>query len=471
MEAKKSFIILSIAFALIIISNGAMLYINRDHNIGFPVEKSPNLKPKYIHRQFGSPISKEPAALPNEWMGYQRMYPYNRIDETRYRQSLMDIREFRNQRTDRTLLWEQKGPFNIGGRITDIEVHPDHPEIIYIAAASGGIYKSTDNGLSWQHQFMDSPVISIGDMAIDPSDENILFAGTGEANSSSFSFLGNGIYKSTDGGDTWVSSGLSETGYFGRIIIDYANPQRIFAAALGSLFTPDENRGVYRSLDGGDSWDQVLFLTDSTSAVDIVQHPQNPDILYAGMWERMRGLNYRRSGGESSGIYKSTNGGDTWIELTNGIPTDGYVGRIGLAISPSNPDVLYAFYDQQMAPGDDYSFRGIFNTTDGGVSWEQTNDSNLYDMNASFGWYFGQIRVSPDDENTVFALGVDLVRTTNGGNSWEQIAGYWNTDEIHVDHHAMVIDPMNGRILSGNDEDYTPVWILEITGPISITSP
>ncbi|MBT3251866.1 MAG: hypothetical protein HN729_12925 [Candidatus Marinimicrobia bacterium] len=451
MESSKRTIYLytSLTIFLIFIITGSYHIFNKSVK---PTGKlKPNLKPAFVDREFGPSIPKEPAALPNEWMGYQRMYPYNRIDEAAYRNSMIQVQESRQNRNERTPVWEQKGPYNIGGRITDIEIHPDSPETIYIATASGGIYKTTDDGETWQHQFFESPVISIGDMAIDPSNENILFAGTGEANSSSFSFLGNGIYKSEDGGDSWANSGLVETGYFGRIIVDYINPQRVYAAALGSLFTPDSNRGVYRSDDSGESWDQVLFLTDSTSAVDLVQDPVNPEVLYASMWERMRGLDYRRSGGESSGIYKTEDGGDTWFELTNGLPTHEFVGRIGLTISHSNPEVLYAFYDKQMEPGDSYSYLGIFKTTNGGTLWQQTNDSNLYDMNASFGWYFGQIHVDPSDENMVFALGVDLVRSTNGGETWQQIAGYWNTDEIHVDHHAIVIDPNTGRIAEGND--------------------
>ena len=169
------------------------------------------------------------------------------------------------------------------------------------------------------------------------------------------------------------------------------------------------------------------------------------------MWERVRGLNYRKSGGETSGIWKTVDGGNNWEELTTGLPSGDNVGRIGIDISISNPNILYAFYDKHMDPNDDYSFLGIFKTTNGGDAWEQTNDNSIVDMNSRFGWYFGQIRIDPVDPGRVFALGVDLVRTENGGNSWETIAGYWNSDEIHVDHHAMVIDPNTGRILDGND--------------------
>ena len=160
--------------------------------------------------------------------------------------------------------------------------------------------------------------------------------------SSSFSFPGNGIYKSIDSGQSWHQTGLTESAYFGRVIVDYSNSNRVFAASCGSLFTPGPHRGIYLSENGGENWEKVLFVTDSTSAIDLVQHPSNPDILYASMWERIRGLNYRRSGGPSSGIYKTVDGGENWEELTNGLPQDEFVGRIGLDISASNPDVLFS---------------------------------------------------------------------------------------------------------------------------------
>ncbi|MCF7793549.1 MAG: T9SS type A sorting domain-containing protein [Candidatus Cloacimonetes bacterium] len=408
------------------------------------------IHPEFIEKPFGGKIKKEPKALPNEWSGYQRSYPYHTIKQTSYLNALDDAMEMhRKADNSRDYSWELSGPTNIGGRITDIEIHPNSPSTWYIGAASGGIYKTTNEGANWQNVFTDAPVISIGDIAIDPDNENIIYAGTGEANSSSQSFVGNGVYKSTDGGDSWEHSGLENSAYIGRIIVDYNDSQRIFAAATGTLFSPNAERGIYRSDDGGLTWDNKLFVTDSTAAIDLVQHPTYPNILYASMWERMRGRNYRRSGGYSSGIYKTTDGGDSWEELTNGLPDNEYVGRIGLAIAESNPDVLYAFYDQQPVYG--YSFLGIFKTIDAGASWTQTNDGNIDDMNSSFGWYFGQIRVDPADENRVYALGVALCRTENGGDNWQVIADYGNTWEIHVDHHAMVIDEVTGRIVEGND--------------------
>jgi photosystem II stability/assembly factor-like uncharacterized protein len=381
---------------------------------------------------------------PDEWMAQQRAYPYGKIRPDSYLDamhaaSILHAISLKNRSS-----WQFLGPTNIGGRISDIEVPGNNSSVIYIGASTGGIFKSTDNGLSWNNLFANAEVISIGDLAIDPNNNDVIYAGTGEANAASFSFLGNGIYKSTDAGVSWINVGLPNSAYIGRIIVDYSNSQRIFAASCGNLFTPGPDRGIYRSDNGGLTWNRKLFVTDSTSGIDIVQNPVNPSIIYAAMWERMRGLNYRRSFGYSSGIYKSTNGGDTWQRLQNGIPNSYEFGRIGLSIAPSNPDIVYAFCDNEFSVD-------VFRTNNGGTSWVQVSDAPLQGMNSNFGWYFGQVRVDPSDANRLYVLGMDMYRSDDAGNSWTQLAGYYNFDEIHVDHHAMWIDPTGNRILEGND--------------------
>lgn len=381
-----------------------------------------------------------PQLSPGEFMAHQRMYPYGSIKQDVYLYSIKQAANFNKDSNLDDYTWELAGPTNIGGRITDIAIHPDSPETIYLGAATGGVWKSIDNGANWEYKFNGPNLISIGDLAIDPNNENIIYAGTGEANASSYSFMGDGVYRSYDAGDSWEHIGLELSAYIGRIVVDYNNSERLFVAACGNLFTSDSERGVYRSENGGISWEKILFVNDSVSAIEIVQHPENPDVLYAAMWERMRGLEYRRSFGEGSGIWKTEDGGDTWFELTNGLPS-GDAGRIGLAIAASNPDVVYAFYDMP-----NYQVN-VFKTTDGGASWIQTNDDELDGMSSNFGWYFGQIRVHPEDENMVFVMGVNMYRTTNGGNSWSEIGGW----DIHVDHHAMCFDMENNRIVQGND--------------------
>lgn len=384
---------------------------------------------------------EHPQLFPGEYMAHQRMYPYDEIRSDVYFEAMAQAAAVKKSTQSKDYTWTFAGPTNIGGRITDIEMHPDSPETIYVGAATGGLWKSTDDGDTWEYAFHGINLISIGDIAIDPADENTLYVGTGEANSSSYSFRGDGIYKSVDGGMTWEFSGLENSAYIGRIIVDHSDSDRIFAAACGNLFTPDPERGLYRSIDGGGSWEKILFVNDSVSAIDIVQHPTDPDILYAGMWERMRGLTYRHSFGDGSGVWKSTDGGDNWTELTNGLITDETAGRVGLTISQSNPDVLYAFYDLP-------NFQvGVFRTDDGGASWSQANDNQLEGMNSSFGWYFGQVRVHPDDEDKLWVMGVQMYTSSNGGSSWSEGVS-WN---VHVDHHAMYFDQVNDRILLGND--------------------
>ncbi len=382
---------------------------------------------------------KGPGYLPTDWMDRQRTFPNGGINTTYYLAAMHQARDLHASADRSTFIWEFAGPTNIGGRITDIEIPGELFSTVYVAAASGGILKTTNSGATWTNIFKDQATIPVGDIAIDKTNTNLIYAGTGEANSSSQSFRGDGIYKSTDGGATWQFSGLGLSAYIGRIVIDHSDSQRVFAAACGNLFTPDGNRGVYRTTNGGNTWERVLFVSDSTSAIDIVQHPTNPDILYAAMWERMRGLNYRRSFGETSGIWKSTDGGDTWTELTTGLPQGSETGRIGLAISPSSPSVLYAFYDNQFEVA-------VYKTQNSGQNWTRTNDGSVQGMNSSFGWYFGQVRVHPENPDRVYLLGQIMFTTADGGNSWNE-TGY----EMHVDHHALVFHPVTGRMYEGND--------------------
>ncbi|MEI6434236.1 MAG: hypothetical protein WCP32_05275 [Bacteroidota bacterium] len=417
--------IFAFGFAVILLATSLISFrmiTNRNHG---------KIPPKWEH----------PSLEPNDWTAMQRLYPYDRINHQAFLSATAQVGRMMKDSPGSGNPWIFTGPDNIGGRITDIESPAGSPSTIYIGAATGGILKTTNLGATWTNLFTNVPVITVGDIAIDPSNEQVLYCGTGEANSSSFSFLGNGIYKSTDAGLTWQNMGLANSAYIGRVIVDYSDPQRVFAAACGNLFTANDERGVYRSSDGGQNWQRVLFVNDSTSAVDLVQHPTNPQILYAAMWERVRGLTYRHSFGDGSGLWKSADGGDTWVELTNGLPSGIDVGRIGISIAKSNPNVVYAFYDLP-----NYEV-GVFKTLNGGQTWSRTNDGNLSGMSSNFGWYFGQIRVDPANENRVFVMGVNLFRTENGGSSWADISSW----DIHVDHHAMIFDGANNRIIEGND--------------------
>ncbi len=427
--AKRSFIVLTALFALTALL--ALSAFFAFHHVPFFAGNTDVPATKWAN----------PVLEPNDWMAMQRLYPYDRINPAAFRSATQQAMRLMNDASGSNTPWTFTGPDNIGGRITDIESPAGNPSTMYIGAATGGILKTTDNGATWDNLFTSVPVISVGDIAIDPHNSQVIWCGTGEANSSSFSFLGNGIYKSADAGETWQHMGLSNSAYIGRVIVDHSNSQRIFAAACGNLFTSNDERGVYRSNDGGQTWQRVLYLNDSTSAIDLVQHPSNPQILYAAMWERIRGLTYRQSFGESSGIWKSTDGGTTWNEMTNGLPTGNNVGRIGIALAKSSPDILYAFYD---LPNSEVA---VYKSINAGQSWTRTNDGTLTGMSSNFGWYFGQIRVSPTDPDRVYVMGVSIFSTADGGNNWTDLSSW----DLHVDHHAMFFDEANNRILEGND--------------------
>jgi photosystem II stability/assembly factor-like uncharacterized protein len=388
----------------------------------------------------------EPGQFPNEWGFMQRAYPYDAIDYGQLKQAIAQAQAMRLDARKHAgplgAVWNEEGPSNIGARVTDLVVHPADPDIIFAGLASGGVFKSTDGGLSWDPISDVLPVLTIGAIAVDPDDPDIIYVGTGEANGQSYSWFGMGMFKSTDGGATWSYIGLEDTRYIARVVIDPVNTDRIWVAGTGSLFGTNPERGVYRSLDAGETWDIVLSVSDSTAATDIAIDPSKSDTVFAAMWERHRGLTYRRSGGSTSGIYRSYDGGDTWVELSTGLPSGHDVGRIGISICASDPSVVYAIYDIWTA----YEAR-VYKSTDGGDTWSRTNDGAVSGIHSSFGWYFGQIRVDPGNPDRAFALGVPFYRTENGGSSWQEVGS-----SNHVDHHAMAFDPVDhSRIFEGND--------------------
>lgn len=386
-----------------------------------------------------------PPRAPNDWFFRQRAFPYDEINyEARNAAWLQSKAARRADISMRGEGWVFQGPLNIGGRISALAMPPSDIQTIYAGAASGGIFKSTDGGGSWNAIFEDEVSLSIGDISIAPSNEDIIFVGTGEANAGggSMAYDGFGIYRSDDAGETWLHLGLENCGSVGRLAVHPADPQICFVAAMGRLFSNNPERGVFRTTDGGSTWEKVLFLNDSTGAIDMVINPDNPDILYASMWERVRRPNRRDYGGPSSGLYRSLNGGDTWTEMTSGLPNDAYVGRIGIDIAAADPDVLYAIYADDIG-----YFDGVYKTTNGGNSWTRTSDGDLSNMYASYGWWFGRISVDPVNPYTAYAIGFDLYKTSSGGDNWSMISA-----AVHVDQHDLVAHPQNpSHLVLGND--------------------
>ncbi|HSW29590.1 MAG TPA: hypothetical protein VLH75_08940 [Longimicrobiales bacterium] len=346
------------------------------------------------------------------------------------------------------------GPAVTGGRITDVEIHPDHPSTIYIGTASGGIWKSTNRGHQWKPIFDDKPVSTFGDVALAPSSPSVLYAGTGEQNNRQSTSWGNGVYRSDDGGATWRHLGLEGTRHVGRILVHPTNPDVAWVAGMGNLWAEGEERGVFRTRDGGRTWQKVLYVDALTGASDLAMDARNPDVLYAAMYQRLRKAWGFNGGGPGSGIYKSTDGGSTWKELTNGLPA-GEMGRIGIAVSRSNPDVVMALVEapnkpapgRQGAPqGDpesgmgggrrDPGATGTYRSEDGGATWRKMSDENQRPM------YYSHIFIDPNDDKLVYSASTSSVKSTDGGATWIDISAEPSYDVgVHLDMHAMWIDP------------------------------
>src|SRR5690554_482213 len=386
---------------------------------------------------------------PAEWMYNQRAYPDNFINKAAIEEAIAQSKLILSNRPEGTSTWEFVGPLNTGGRVTDVAISPVNDEHLYVATATGGIFRSYDKGSNWTPIFDEMSKPSIGSMAIARSNPQRIYAGTGEANGSATdgAYFGDGIYRSDDAGDTWTNVGLPESNHVGRIVVDPTNPDRVFVAATGKLYGTNQERGIYRTTDGGGSWDQVLFVTDSTSAIDVAMNVANTNIIYAAMWERTRKPWERNYGGVTSAIHRSMDGGNTWTQLgvANGLPAPStQTGRIGLAVSESDPATVYARFTTNPITN---QFNGLYKSTDNGNNWTLvTPPSALSGIDANFGWYFGNVRVNPINSDEVYILGLEVVKSTNSGSSWQILNG------MHVDHHAMDISRSNPSfILEGND--------------------
>jgi photosystem II stability/assembly factor-like uncharacterized protein len=394
-----------------------------------------------------------PDQRPSEWDWLRRTFPYWQADAENFRQEMKRAQQMRKTASHFMVEMVQfAGPTNIQGRVSDIEFNPKNPNTVYAGAATGGVFKSTDMGQSWFAIFDDQANLNVGDIGIDPNHPDTLYVGTGEANGGHNNFPGGGIYKSTDGGNSWQLLGLENTASVGRIIVDPSNSQRIFLAAVGSYFAPNAERGIYKSENGGQTWSQSLYVSDSTGAIDIVIDPTNPSRLIAAMWERVRRPNANHLYGPTSGIYRSFNSGISWEYLgpANGLPnpTITEVGRIGLAISQSNPDLLYALY------ADGSNYLGLYKTNNFGTTWTNADpDQDLSTGTGGFSWYFGQVRIHPTNPNTVYAMDVAFMRSIDGGTNWPIIYGYGSSiPDLHVDHHALAFNPTNpDYLIEGND--------------------
>jgi len=379
-------------------------------------------------------------AYPSDYMYLQRSYPHGKIDKEAFREGYAKaIKLKKNKSTSRAGEWESAGPLNIGGRIVDIE---GTGTTLYAAAASGGIFKTDDKGLNWTSIFDNEITLSIGDMAISKLNSQVMYVGTGEANAGggSLAYDGEGMYKTVDEGATWTQIGLEDVGSIGRVAIDPSDDNIVFVAAMGTLFNENTERGVFRTKDGGETWEKVLYISPKTGGIDVTIDPNNPNIVYAALWERERLLYDRTYGGPTSGIHKSIDGGNTWTKLTIGLPANN-MGRIGLALAPSNSDVLYATIAQPNG-----QLMGIYKTENGGSVWEEKIKEGINSV--PFMWWFGRMKVHPENANMVYHIGFHIHLSVDGSSSeWTRVF-----TGAHVDQHEVWIDPANPEhVYVGND--------------------
>ena len=333
----------------------------------------------------------------------------------------------------------------VGNRISAVTGVAGDPNVYYAGAASGGVFKTADGGASWQAIFDEQPAQSIGAIAVAPSDRNVIWAGTGEAHIRSNVSIGNGVYRSTDGGNTWKHLGLDKTGRISRLVVHPHDPDTAWVAALGHLYGPQQERGVFKTSDGGKNWERVLFVDADTGASDLIIDPNNPRVLFAGMWQMVMWTWGRQSGGAGSGLHRSKDGGRSWQELTgNGLPEAPW-GKVALSVSADNSKRIYALIETNS--NEDFreldEHQGVlWTSSDGGDSWRLTNSDHAL---AQRPHYYSRVYAASDDFNEVHFLSTQHSKSSNGGRTFERFPS-------GGDHHDIWIDPLlPDRIIVGHD--------------------
>ncbi len=357
--------------------------------------------------------------------------------------------------------YREIGPTRPGGRVVAFAVSSQDPYVFYVGAGPGGLWKTVNNGTTFESIFDNEQTSSIGHVVVAPTDDNIVYIGTGEGNLRNSAYYGDGVYRTNDGGVSWSNVGLRKSGQIGRLVVHPKNPDVVYVAAQGQYYTDNSERGVYKTTNGGQTWEKSLGIVVEgvdVGATDIVMDPRDPDVLYAATYQRIRRPWGFSGSGPGSGIHKTTDGGATWTKLSNGLP-GGLIGKIGLTIYPGSPDVLYAVIENDNSEGVSYEDRWsevqagkpgavepigsvVYRTDDGGQSWRQTTESTVGERNN----YYGQIVVDPGDDNTVYVMDSMVHKSTDGGRSWSRAFEYGG------DNHVLWIDPENrDHMLLGYD--------------------
>ena len=348
--------------------------------------------------------------------------------------------------------WISLGPVLNSARVESIQVDEKNPGTMYVAFGSGNLWKTVNNGITWKPIFENQPSLGIGDIALAPSNSDIIYVGTGESlkKARNFTMPGTGMYKSTNAGDTWEHIGLEDSWHIGEISVHPTNPDIVLVSVLGHFWSKNVNRGIYKTEDGGKSWKHVLYIDENTGSNDIVISNSNPKVIYASMWENNPGIS-----GLNSGIYKSSDGGDNWEKLINGLPYGKKMGRIGLAVSYSNPNKVYALIDNLSKNRSEAA--EVYKTIDGGKLWERTHEDELM-IFPGIGWYFADIYVNPKDDEEIYSLGVRIAKSMDGGKTFNNLYGTVkrinpsDAKFLHLDHCELWINPKNPKhIALGND--------------------
>ncbi|MCG8467111.1 MAG: hypothetical protein MJB57_02745 [Gemmatimonadetes bacterium] len=354
------------------------------------------------------------------------------------------------------LEWRQIGPTIMGGRVADLAVDENDPSTFYVGTATGGLWKTINGGTTFEPVFDDQPTASLGDVTLAPSNPNVVWVGTGEPQNRQSSPWGMGVFRSTDAGLTWEHLGLTNTHHISRIQVHPRDPDVAYVAAVGHLWGSNPERGVYRTTDGGESWEHVLYIDDHTGAIDLVMDHHDPETLFAAMYQRQRALWGFNGGGPGSGIYRTTDGGDNWTELTEGLP-NGDMGRIGLEIFRGDGNLVYAIVEADarrpgqggFGPGAPDRKTGVYKSTDRGETWAQVSTTNNRPM------YYSQIWIDPNDPERIYLGGANMYRSSDGGNNFTPDAA----SEVHSDHHALWINPANSsHLILGGDGGVSISW-------------
>ena len=390
---------------------------------------------------------KDPNKLyPQELFFLDRNYPDYNIPHQVIRQRIDKLIRFDkgNSRSGRSLdyPWTVEGPGNIGGRVNTIAIHPLNSQNILIGFSQGGIYHTQDGGMNWRPVFDDQPTLSISHITFDLQNPDRVYAATGDVNISGYPFVGSGVYRSEDGGLTWEYLALGDKGIISKIFADPHDPQIVYAASMGFPSHKGDERGLFRSIDGGETWIKTLTIDDSTGVIDLALDPGQPGTLYATSWTRIRTNKYSTTSGPGTSVYKSIDFGASWENVTTGLPSGSHSRT---SVEVTNDGTVFVSYmgtpSAGACAGENETLSGLYRSIDGGATWDtlsiSPNNGLFCDLFGNFGWYFEAIKVNPEDPNDIFLLGVDLYRTVDGGQWWFEAAPPWWFYEVHADKHDL----------------------------------